>query len=140
MKHKLIPVSLSLVEIISHSIRTGNKTSLANRESQVPGVNHTSRQCFFVLRWLISLEADFGKPEKVNHSEAFRAATRGLCVTERVWTIRGSVSYSIVIGSNPLKQRQEADAKRTWRRLWEELLLEERFHVFLALGDKKKRT
>ena len=76
------------------------------------------------------------KPEKVNHSEAFRAATRGLCATERVWTITGSLCYSIVIGSNPLKQRQEVDAKGTWRRLWEELLQKERFQVFLALGDK----
>ena len=103
LKNKIIPVTLSLAEIISHSIRTGNKTSLANRESQVPWVNHTSTKCFSVLRWLISLEADIGKPEKVTHSEAFRAATRRLCVTERVWTITGSLRYSIVIGSNPLK-------------------------------------
>lgn len=45
----------------------------------MPEVNHTSRKCCFVHRWLIVV----GKTRKSKQSEAFRA-TRGLCVTERI--------------------------------------------------------
>ena len=59
-----------------------NESSVAEfltEKAKVPGVNHTSRKCCFVHRWLIVV----GKTRKSKQSEAFRA-TRGFCVTERI--------------------------------------------------------
>ena len=109
LKHEPIPMQLSLAETMSHSMRTGNKSSVAEfltQKAKVPGVNHTSRKCCFVHRWLIVV----GKPEKINIQRLF-----GLLVDFVLK--RGSLCYSIVIVSNPLKQRQEVGAPRTWRRL-----------------------
>lgn len=91
-------------------MRMGNKSSLTDFLTE--RVNHTSRKCCFAHRWLISLVAAIGKPEKANHSEDFELP-RGLCVIESVWT-----KYWIVVlfdrqisaGGSQLKQRQEVDA------------------------------
>lgn len=88
LKYELMPERPSLAEIMSHTMRTGNKSSLTDFLTE--RVNPTSRKCCFAHRWLISLEAAIGKQEKANRSEGFRAAG-GLCVTERVWTVRGSL-------------------------------------------------
>ena len=74
-------------------MRTGNKSSLTAFLTE--RVNHASRKCCFAHRWLISLVVAIGKPEKAKHSEDFELP-RGLCVIERVWTITGSLYYSIV--------------------------------------------
>ena len=88
-----MPVPQSLAEIISHTMRTGNKSSLTDFLTE--RVNRASRKCCFAHRWLISFVAAIGKPEEANHSEDFELP-RGLCVIERVWTITGSLYYSIV--------------------------------------------
>ena len=62
LNHELMPLPLSLAEIISHNSYY-NFSRLCDRESQVFGVNHTLRKCCFVNRWLISLVAAYGKPE-----------------------------------------------------------------------------
>lgn len=46
LKHELIPVPLSLAETMSHSMRTGNESSVAEfltEKTKVPGVKHTSQ-------------------------------------------------------------------------------------------------
>ena len=129
LKLELIPMPLPLAETTSHSMRSGNKSSVAEfltEKAKVPGVNHTSRKCCFVHRWLIVV----GKPEKGNIQRLF-----GLHVDFVLK--RGSLWYSIVIGSNPLKQRKEVGAPRTWRRLWEEY--EEMFHCKYVLHQKRRK-
>ena len=82
LKHELIPMPLPLAEAMSHSMRTGNKSSVAEfltEKAKVPGVNHTSKKML-----LCSSMAYFcWKTRKSKHLEAFRA-TRGLCVKERI--------------------------------------------------------
>ena len=82
LKHELMPVPPSLADIMSHAMRTGNKSLtdfLTERD------NHTSRKCCFAYRWLIPWLQLLENQKKQTIWRVFELP-RGLCVTERIWT------------------------------------------------------
>ena len=86
----LSPIAASSSDIQGESVGPGQN---ARKKYSAPGYRLSqdhfqtvkrmlAPDCCFAHRWLISLEAAIGKPEKANRSEGFRAATWTLCYRE----------------------------------------------------------
>ena len=93
----------------------------------MPRVNHTSRKCCFVHRWLIAV----GKTRKSKQSEAFQA-TRGLCVTERIVVLFDRYRRQSIKATT--RGRRSKSMAQIVGRVRREVPLK----VFPALGEKKR--
>ena len=131
-----MPLPLFLAEIMSHTMRAENKSSLADFLTE--RVNPTLRKCCFVHRWLISLVAAIvinQKKQSIIFGGFSARAAWTLCYREGLDYYRTLVLFDgYRRQSRPLTQRQEFDAQRTWCRLWEEVLQGERFHCMPSIS------